>query len=122
MATEQGGHTPGPWECEPDLCHFDTLTTVVGGGHRKGYLGRELIVQVGGYAGAGEATANARLIAAAPDLLDAAKIALSLIDGGRIYEQQCCGGGAECGCRGSTYADEAVHFLRAAIARATGEA
>lgn len=65
--------------------------------------------------------ADARLIAASPDLLEAAMIALSLIEGGRIYEQQCCDG-KECGCRGSTYADESEHFLRKAIAKATGGA
>lgn len=107
MATEQEGHTSAPWECEPDLCHFDTLTTVVGGGHRKGYLGRELIVQVGGYAGAGEATANARLIAAAPDLLEAARRALNFIQNteGEFGDNLPSG-----------------DALRAAIARATGEA
>lgn len=58
------------------------------------------------------------LHAAAQELLDAAQIALGHIEGGRIYEQQCCGG-RDCGCRGSTYADEAAHYLRAAIAKAT---
>lgn len=64
--------------------------------------------------------ADARLIAAAPDLLEAAIGALGLIESGRIYEQQCCGGGTDCACRGSTYADEAAHYLRLAITRATG--
>lgn len=56
-------------------------------------------------------------------LLDAAQIALELIEGGHIYEQQCCGGHM-CACQGATYADEATHFLRKAIALATltGEA
>jgi hypothetical protein len=63
---------------------------------------------------------DARLIAAAPDLYDAALAAMEWIEGGRIYDQQCCGGGSDCGCRGSTYADEAVHYLRAALAKATG--
>ena len=66
-----------------------------------------------------EAQANARLIAAAPELLEAADVALGLIEGGRIYDQQCCGGGSDCACRGSTFADEATHFLRAAILKAT---
>lgn len=62
---------------------------------------------------------DARLIAAAPELLEAAHFALELIETGTIYEQQCCDGGGDCGCRGATYADEAEHFLRAAIAKAT---
>lgn len=67
-----------------------------------------------------EVRANAALIAAAPELYEAAEIALSLIEGGRIYEQQCCNG-RECGCHGSTYADEAEHYLRAALSKARGE-
>lgn len=58
---------------------------------------------------------------AAPELLEAAQFALELIETGTIYEQQCCGGGGDCGCRGATYADEAEHFLRAAISRARGD-
>ncbi|HEX7852095.1 MAG TPA: hypothetical protein VF503_00180 [Sphingobium sp.] len=65
----------------------------------------------------GEMLANAALFIAAPDLVKAADIALGLILGGRLYEQQCCDGHM-CGCQGSTYADEAEHFLRAALAKA----
>ena len=56
------------------------------------------------------------------ELLEAAMGALSFIESGKIYDLQCCGGGSECGCRGSTYADEATHFLRAAIAKSKGGA
>lgn len=117
MATEQEGHTPGTWVAEGADVFGDHNIIL-----RDGEDRRAVAAVVSNMRDPSEVAANARLIAAAPDLLEAAKIALSLIDGGRIYEQQCCGGGAECGCRGSTYADEAVHFLRAAIARATGEA
>lgn len=64
--------TPGNWEVVSDPGHFDTRTTVVSkdGGSRKGHPYR-MIVQVGGWVGLREAEANARLIAAAPELLEA---------------------------------------------------
>jgi hypothetical protein len=67
-------HTPGPWRIKSDPMHFDTLTTVEGGaiGARKPF-GVQMIVQVGGDSDFHEAEANARLIAAAPDLLKALK-------------------------------------------------
>jgi hypothetical protein len=58
------------------------------------------------------------LVSAAPDLLGAAIGALYAIEGGRIYERQCCDG-RECGCFGMTSADEALHYLRTAITKAT---
>lgn len=63
-------HTPGPWDVECDPSHFGTMTTIVGGGNRDKFLPREMMVQVGGYAGMQAAEANARLIAAAPELAD----------------------------------------------------
>ncbi len=79
-------HTPGPWEIRTDPCHYDSFTTVVAGSgeKRKGLL-RELIVEVGGRADIEVAEANARLIAAAPELLD------ELMN----YCAECCGNGAE---------------------------
>lgn len=67
-------HTPGPWELTGDPCHFDTLTSVRGGPSEirgKGLKWRQLMVEIGGYADPATAEANARLIAAAPDLLEA---------------------------------------------------
>ncbi|WP_053553216.1 hypothetical protein [Sphingopyxis sp. 113P3] len=54
-----------------DPFHFNTLSTVVGGGHAEKGLQRAMIVEVGGYAGWQEQEANARLISTSPDLLAA---------------------------------------------------
>ena len=76
-------HTPGPWEVRADPSHYDSFTTVVAGSgeQRKGML-RELIVEIGGWAGIETAEANARLIAAAPDMLEALKNARQFISNG----------------------------------------
>lgn len=68
-------HTPGPWMIEADPCHYDTLSTVVGGEsqQRKSRIWRQVHVEVGGFAEVAEQEANARLIAAAPDLYEALK-------------------------------------------------
>ena len=63
--------TQGPWKVESDPCAYDTLTTVTGGGSdRVLNLTRELIVEVGGYAGYETAESNAALIAAAPEMYE----------------------------------------------------
>ena len=62
------GHTPGTWRTERDRCHFDTLSTVMAGDRGR------LIVQIGGKSTVAEQEANARLIAAAPDLLAACEL------------------------------------------------
>jgi hypothetical protein len=64
-------HTPGPWELQRDELHYGTLSSIVGGESRKCHIDRALMVEVGGFACLTEQEANARLIAAAPDLLDA---------------------------------------------------
>lgn len=71
-------HTPGPWRLCRDSMHFDTLTTVEGGavGAKKPF-GVQMIVQVGGDSNIIEAEANARLIAAAPRLLE---LLIELVD------------------------------------------
>ena len=80
MTRIQTKHTPGPWSAERDPCHYDTLSTVVGGKHfsynpadESFVLPRELIVQVGGQASHMVQEANTRLISAAPDMLAALK-------------------------------------------------
>ena len=57
-------HTPGPWRVHCDPCHYDTASDV------SSDCG-QLFASVGGKAGWQEQEANARLIAAAPDLLEA---------------------------------------------------
>ena len=73
-------HTPGPWRLEADPAHFDSLTTVTGGQRMNAkphaWPAYPLTVQVGGTATLHEMQANARLIAAAPELL-AALIAIT---------------------------------------------
>lgn len=65
-------HTPGPWEARRDPCHFGALSSVVGGAQAGGVrLNRELMVEVGGHGTLQIQEANTRLIAAAPDLLEA---------------------------------------------------
>ena len=63
-------HTPGPWLLVSDPGHFDSLTTIHGGGPADRFPHWQMIVQVGG-ADVGALEANARLIAAAPELLAA---------------------------------------------------
>lgn len=80
-----GQHTPGPWTLE-------TVRTTSGMCHkvgpfpwRNGQMNHACIYVDGSFTNsrtseiAGELAANARLIAAAPDLLDAAKQALAII-------------------------------------------
>ena len=63
-------HTPGPWVVSADPLHFYSLTTVIGGkeSSQKNDPPQQMIVQVGGFAEWKEAEANARLIAAAPEM------------------------------------------------------
>ena len=62
------GHTPGDWMAERDPCHFDTLSTVTAGDNGR------MVVQIGGNAKIAEQEANARLVAAAPELLAACEL------------------------------------------------
>ena len=65
-------HTPGPWHAQCDPCHYDTLSEIRGGStERRNNLPQQLMVSVGGWASWQEQEANARLIAAAPDMLEA---------------------------------------------------
>ena len=77
-------HTPGPWRLEADPAHFDSLTTVTGGqrmnANQHAWPAHPLTVQVGGMAALHEMQANARLIAAAPELLEALKLWLDIHD------------------------------------------
>lgn len=72
-------HTPGPWRLEADPAHFDSLTTVTGGQRMNArphaWPAYPLTVQVGGMATLHEMQANAALLAAAPELLEALLVA-----------------------------------------------
>lgn len=100
MATEQEGHTPGPWQ------HYDDSADATHR-HQIAAFGKT-VAHV--YCTKGDETsdaANARLIAAAPDLLEAARRALNFIQNTEDeFGDNLPSGDA----------------LRAAIARATGEA
>ena len=91
-------HTPGQWRTERDRCHFDTLSTVMAGDRGR------LIVQIGGKSTVAEQEANARLIAAAPELLAAL---VTIVDGDMTTDAA---------------AMAAADAARAAIALATGAA
>lgn len=69
--------------------------------------------------GPDEQEANARLIAAAPDLLEALE---NLLGAYSKPDQRMCCSGTDCGCMGTTIYDQAEHYARSAIARARGEA
>lgn len=62
-------HTPGPWTAVSDPLHFHSLTTIIAGNVVRGIP--QVRIDVGGKADIGELEENARLIAAAPDLLEA---------------------------------------------------
>lgn len=98
-------HTQGPWTLTADPLHFHSLTTVIGGkaSHQKNGPPQQMIVQVGGFAEWKEAEANARLIAAAPDLLVALQEIVAAADGA-----------------GWSQLDATLAKARAAITKATG--
>lgn len=64
------------------------------------------------------AKANARLIAAAPELLVALRNLLSAYE---KPDQLICCNGHECGCMGFSVYQEAEHYAYSAIDKATGE-
>ena len=62
---------------------------------------------------------NARLIAAAPELLEALQ---NIMDAYSGPDKRICCNGIGCGCMGATAYQQAEHYARAAIAKAKGEA
>lgn len=108
-------HTPGPWEIESDPWHYDTLSFVVGGAKvdDKRCIQRQLGVSVGGFAAPPEQEANARLIAAAPELLEALQAA---VECGLVPVSSAKDGGATRHSRQVHVADQ----IRAAISKAIG--
>lgn len=78
-------HTKGPWGLRRDPSHYYSATTIEAGvvGARRPFM-PEMMVRVGGDADIVTQEANARLISAAPDLLEALEnlLAVSCGDGG----------------------------------------
>ncbi len=98
------GHTPGPWVIRREI---DGLT-VLGGPNN------EAIWCIAGYlpGGTGEMEANARLIAAAPDLLDALQGAIGALEFSQDYHR-------DLGNEDQAFAADRLDAARAAIAKAT---
>jgi hypothetical protein len=100
-------HTPGPWELVTRECPIEpgeTYTAIAHIHHREvvGKHSEQDVCHVSTWGRAdGESTANARLIAAAPDLLEACRAALSVCE--------------------AESANWQAEIIRAAIAKATGE-
>ena len=69
--------TRGPWTLRADPCHFDSMSSV--------YAGDINVAEISGKNGA-EQDANARLIAAAPDLLAALQAFVDANDNGPANE------------------------------------
>lgn len=113
-------HTPGPWH---------STGRYVGSGHAKMNI-CECSDNSGCWSNAPEAVANARLIAAAPELLEALNKLTSFVvtevvdscNGNKCRELWCAGCfGEEVAEQTVREAREAMDAARAAIAKATGE-
>lgn len=104
-----GRHTPGPWfvNHNSEACPEDKLSVEAG----------NYFVCTVDHSAVQEA--NARLIAAAPDLLEALKNLMCAYS--EPDDRPCCSG-TDCGCMGATRYQQAEHYARSAIAKATGSA
>lgn len=106
-------HTPGPWEVHADNRERDGLWELVGYNIESEY--GEIVGCEGIDPWKDNAESNARLIAAAPDLIKAAEFALLNLMR-NLHSEEVCGqpfmGDDE---------HEAIAILRAAIAKAKGE-
>lgn len=106
-------HTPGPWEIKPRI-HAEMFAAIMGAdGH--------LVVNLGdGGNGIERQTANAQLIAAAPELLGALKVARQVI----LDEctESLIPPGEGCQLMVTGKAADILHTIDAAIAKAEGKA
>lgn len=103
------GHTPGPWNIT-DICRRPLLVSA--GGPHGSWRGMVASIDAGDYARSQEeGIANARLIAAAPQLLEALQALLE-----NHVQLVSCG---DCG-NWNVETEPAVIAARAAIAAATG--
>jgi hypothetical protein len=78
-------HTPGPWTAISDPLHFHSLTTIIAGNVVQGIP--QMRIDVGGKVDITELEANARLIAAAPDLLEALEALVTQVSNSHAYEE-----------------------------------
>ena len=107
-------HTPGPWEAAERGDYFDL------DGNSRVILGDDRRIAIVQHSGREADAANTRLIAAAPDLLDA----LEAIDCESDWLMACCVAAESCG-RGPVHPKQTARSLiakvRDAIAKAEGE-
>lgn len=104
------GHTPGPWHVEPDIRVDKDLN-----GHPRGeqYIaGYDIVSEHGAVVGCegieGDGEANARLIAASPDLFEALVMLVDSADNvAHTYN--------------TSLMDQAIDFARDTIRKAKGE-
>ena len=110
-----GKHTPGPWTSYP--CNLERYSRVItaNGAMVQIAMTKEVYGDRRTYEPGEETTANARLIAAAPDLLEAAKLVIAW------YEAENDHKGTDFWQR-VAMCRESEDALRAAIAKATGAA
>ena len=115
------GHTPGPWTVEDNAimasvgAHICTVSTsddfpclTESDDKTEAEVRSDCDI---------ECEANARLIAAAPDLLTALS---ELLHAYSEPDRRLCCDGRDCGCMGATAHQEAEHYARKAIAKAEG--
>ena len=112
-------HTPGPWYADPSKRVTGFAVTHDGEPNPLAIALRKPANSYSKGISDIKALANARLIAAAPDLLEALSNLFS------VYakpDQLICCSGHGCGCMGASVYQEAEHYANAAIAKARGEA
>lgn len=111
-------HTPGPWRVYGKGDHLRIEARRQSSGHMvivEGVGGYRL---GDGYSDLSQLEANARLIAAAPELLEALEDLLTVYS--KPDDRICCNG-VDCGCMGATEHQRAEHYARELIAKARGE-
>lgn len=110
--TAEVKHTPGPWELV-SLSGYGSPFSI-----RMPYLSNNKDAPPTHYGVQSiRRREDAHLIAAAPELL----LALNeLLEAYSKPDERLCCDGRDCGCMGSTVHQQAEHYARAAIAKATG--
>lgn len=114
-------HTPGPWffEMHPSTVGRPQVLSIQTRAKFDDLEDDDDPTLAGIYSLLPEDYANARLIAAAPDLLEALQ---NLRAAYSEPDDRICCNGSMCGCQGATKRDIAEHYAKEAIARATGGA